>query len=144
MRNWIQHRPLERRFKDLSNNTEFHYPVHLVCWYLESICFPSKREVKWYCIGVSLLSLPSQSVAHTTSLLAKYTTMLVDLPPGCKPVGQMWTFKRNMRTYSSINKYKSTRVVKGYQQMEDIDYFDILTRADSIGLVYKKFLSGWS
>ncbi|GJU69506.1 pol polyprotein [Tanacetum coccineum] len=41
---------------------------------------------------------------------------LVDLPPGCKPLGYKWIFKKKMKVNCTINKYKARLVIKGYRQ----------------------------
>jgi hypothetical protein len=49
------------------------------------------------------------------SILQNHTWELVDLPPGCKPLGYKWIFKRKMKVDESIDKYKARLVVKGYK-----------------------------
>ena len=50
------------------------------------------------------------------SILQNHTWELVDLPPGCKPLGSKWIFKRKMKADRSIDKYKVRLVIKGYRQ----------------------------
>ena len=57
------------------------------------------------------------------SIMQNHTWELVDLPPGSKPLGCKWIFKRKMKTDGSINKYKATLVAKFYKQ-RGLDYFD--------------------
>ena len=52
------------------------------------------------------------------------TWKLVDLPPGSKPIGCKWIFKRKMKVDGTIDKFKARLVVKGFIQKEGIDYFD--------------------
>ena len=59
------------------------------------------------------------------SILQNHTWELVDLPPGCKPLGYKWIFKRKMKTDGSIDKYKARLIIKGYRQKEGLDYFEI-------------------
>ena len=50
------------------------------------------------------------------SILQNHTWELVDLPPGCKPLGYKWIFKRKLKADGSIDKYKARLVVKCYKQ----------------------------
>ncbi|KAD4586033.1 hypothetical protein E3N88_23634 [Mikania micrantha] len=71
-------------------------------------------------------------------ILQNHTWELVDLPPGCKPLGYRWIFKRKMKADGSIDKYKARLVIKGFRQKEGVDYFDTyspVTRITSIRLV---------
>ncbi|KAD2804053.1 hypothetical protein E3N88_37430 [Mikania micrantha] len=72
------------------------------------------------------------------SILQNHTWELVDIPPGCKPLGYRWIFKRKMKADGSIDKYKARLVIKGFRQKEGVDYFDTyspVTRITSIRLV---------
>ena len=69
------------------------------------------------------------------SIMNNHTWELVDLPPGNKPLGSKWIFKRKMKANGTIDKYKARLVVKGFRQREGLDYFDTyspVTRITSI------------
>ncbi|PHU05794.1 hypothetical protein BC332_26616 [Capsicum chinense] len=72
------------------------------------------------------------------SILSNHTWELVDLPPGNKPLGSKWIFKRKMKTNGTIDKYKARLVVKGFKQKEDLGCFDTyspVTRITSIRML---------
>ncbi|KAD5961709.1 hypothetical protein E3N88_13182 [Mikania micrantha] len=58
------------------------------------------------------------------SIMQNNTWRLTDLPPGCKPLGCKWIFKKKMKVDGSIDKFKARLVIQGFRQKEGIDYFD--------------------
>ena len=69
------------------------------------------------------------------SILQNHTWELVDIPPGSKPLGYKWIFKKKKKADGSIDKYKARLVIKDYKQKEGLDYFDTyspVTRISSI------------
>ncbi|GKF00665.1 zinc finger, CCHC-type containing protein, partial [Tanacetum coccineum] len=58
------------------------------------------------------------------SIMENNTWVLSDLPPGCKPLGCKWIFKRKMKVDGTIDKFKARLVTQGFRQKEGIDYFD--------------------
>ena len=63
---------------------------------------------------------------------------MVDLPPGAKPIGCKWIFKRKYNLDGSVEKYKVRLVAKGFTQKHNIDYFDTfapVTRISSIRIL---------
>ncbi|GJW99868.1 retrovirus-related pol polyprotein from transposon TNT 1-94 [Tanacetum coccineum] len=72
------------------------------------------------------------------SILQNHTWELVELPPGYKPLGYKWIFKKKMKVDGTIDKYKARLVIKGYRQREGLDYFDTyspVTRITSIRMI---------
>jgi len=47
---------------------------------------------------------------------------LVDLPPQCKSIGNKWVFKIKRWTDGSTDKFRARLVVKGFIQIQGIDY----------------------
>ncbi|CAJ2640978.1 unnamed protein product [Trifolium pratense] len=69
------------------------------------------------------------------SLESNKTWHLVDLPPGCKPIGCKWILKKKLKPDGTVDKYKARLVAKGFRQRENIDFFDTfspVTRITSI------------
>ena len=62
--------------------------------------------------------------SEVESILQNHTWELVDIPPGSKPIGCKWIFKRKLKADGSVDKYKAKLVAKGYRQKEGLDYFD--------------------
>ncbi|GKF06428.1 zinc finger, CCHC-type containing protein, partial [Tanacetum coccineum] len=58
------------------------------------------------------------------SIMENNTWVLSDLPPGCKPLGCKWIFKRKMKVDRTIDKFKARLVIQGFRQKEGIDYLD--------------------
>ncbi|GJY63052.1 zinc finger, CCHC-type containing protein [Tanacetum coccineum] len=58
------------------------------------------------------------------SIMGNNTWVLVDLPPGCKPLDCKWIFKRKLKVDGTIEKFKARLVIQGFKQKSVIDYFD--------------------
>lgn len=43
---------------------------------------------------------------------------------GNKPIGYKWIFKKKLKPYGFVDKYKARLVAKSYRQWEGLDYFD--------------------
>nr|GFD22576.1 calcineurin B-like protein 4 [Tanacetum cinerariifolium] len=71
-------------------------------------------------------------------IFQNHTWELVDLHPGCKPLGYKWIFKKKIKADGTIDKYKARLVIKGFRQREGLDYFDTyspVTRITSIRMI---------
>ncbi|GJY39107.1 zinc finger, CCHC-type containing protein [Tanacetum coccineum] len=71
------------------------------------------------------------------SIMGNNTWVLVDLPPGCKPLCCKWIFKRKLKVDGTIEMFKARLVIQGFRQKSGIDYFDTYAPVD----ITKKFLS---
>ena len=69
------------------------------------------------------------------SIMGNNTWILSDLPPGCKPLGCKWTFKRKMQVDGIINQFKAQLVIQCFKQRECIDYFDTYAPVDRISSI---------
>ncbi|KAL0373332.1 UNVERIFIED_CONTAM: Retrovirus-related Pol polyprotein from transposon TNT 1-94 [Sesamum radiatum] len=58
------------------------------------------------------------------SIMGNNTWVLADLPPGCKPLGCKWIFKKKMKVDGTIEKFNARLVIQGFRQRPGIDYFD--------------------
>ncbi|GJT53186.1 zinc finger, CCHC-type containing protein [Tanacetum coccineum] len=72
------------------------------------------------------------------SIMGNNTWVLVDLPPGCKPLGCKWIFKRKLKVDETIEKLKARLVIQGFKQKSRIYYFDtyaLVARISTIRLL---------
>nr|GEV53949.1 zinc finger, CCHC-type [Tanacetum cinerariifolium] len=72
-------------------------------------------------------AMKSQDVAfwkEAISIMGNNTWVLADLPPGCKPFGCEWIFKRKLKVDATIEKFKARLVIQGFKQKLGIYYFD--------------------
>ncbi|KAL0329430.1 UNVERIFIED_CONTAM: Retrovirus-related Pol polyprotein from transposon TNT 1-94 [Sesamum radiatum] len=52
---------------------------------------------------------------ETDSIMGNNTWLLADLPPGCKPLGCKWIFKRKMKADGTIKKFKARLFIQGFR-----------------------------
>lgn len=73
--------------------------------------------------------------AEMNSLKANNTWILVDLPPGKKPIQSKWVFKRKFDKEKNVSKYKARLVVKGFTQSYGIDYTETFSPVARYGSI---------
>nr|GEY44482.1 zinc finger, CCHC-type [Tanacetum cinerariifolium] len=72
------------------------------------------------------------------SIMGNNTWVLTDLPPGCRPLGCKWIFKRKLKVDGTVEKFKARLVIHGFKQKSGIDYFDtyaLVARISNIRLL---------
>nr|GEW60022.1 zinc finger, CCHC-type [Tanacetum cinerariifolium] len=73
------------------------------------------------------------------SIIGNNTWVLTDLPPGCRPLGYKWIFKRKLKVDGTVEKFKEGLVIQGFKQKSRIDYFDtyaLVARISTIRLLF--------
>ena len=68
------------------------------------------------------------------SIMGNKTWKVVDLPPGSKPFGCKWIFKKKMTVDGTIDKFKARLVVKGFIQKRLIILILMLLSQESLPL----------
>ncbi|XP_074355903.1 putative mitochondrial protein AtMg00820 [Apium graveolens] len=74
------------------------------------------------------------------------TWVLIELPPGHKPIGLKCVFKLKKDSEGNIVKHKARLVAKGYIQRRGIDYNEVFTpvvRVETIRLLAMAAKEGW-
>lgn len=81
------------------------------------------------------------------SIRGNDTWLLVDLPPGQKPIGLKWVYKLKKDPSGAIVKHKARLVAKGYVQREGVDFDELfapVARMETVRLlVPMAALEGW-
>ncbi|CAL8988835.1 unnamed protein product, partial [Prunus brigantina] len=105
------------------------------------LTFMTETEPQTYKEAMSSPEAPFWKEAinsEVESILQNNTWELVNLPPGNKPIGYKWIFKKKLKPDGTIDKYKARLVAKGYRQKEGLDFFDTyspVTRITSIRML---------
>ncbi|GJS06033.1 zinc finger, CCHC-type containing protein [Tanacetum coccineum] len=108
--------------------------------YQHSYCFNVEDDPKTY------KAIKSQDVSFWKEaindemyfIMGNNTWVLVDLPPGCKPLSCKWIFKRKLKVDGTIEKFKARLVIQGFRQKSRIKYFDtyaLVVRISTIKLL---------
>ncbi|GKA17241.1 zinc finger, CCHC-type containing protein [Tanacetum coccineum] len=69
------------------------------------------------------------------SIMGNNTWVLADLPPGCKPLGCKWIFKRKLKVDGNIEKFKERLVIQGFKQKSGINYFDTYATVERLSTI---------
>nr|GEV83579.1 zinc finger, CCHC-type [Tanacetum cinerariifolium] len=92
-----------------------------------SYCYSIEEDSKTYNEAIQSQDNDFQKEAINDDIcliMENNTWVLSDLPPGCKPLGCKWIFKKQMKVNGTIDKFKARLVIQGFRQNERIDYFD--------------------
>ncbi|KAF0912717.1 hypothetical protein E2562_018965 [Oryza meyeriana var. granulata] len=76
--------------------------------------------------------------AATPATAENKTWVLVDLPPGHRPIGLKWVFKLKRDEQGAVVKHKARIVAKGYIQQQGIDYDEVfapVARMESVRML---------
>lgn len=98
---------------------------------------------------------PFEEAMNSPSLSKWFTTMedeiesmtknhvwdFVDIPPGCKTIGNKWILKVKHKADGLIDKYKACLVAKGYTQKEGVDYEETFSHVVYTYLSYPSYYS---
>ncbi|GKA25993.1 zinc finger, CCHC-type containing protein [Tanacetum coccineum] len=55
--------------------------------------------------------VPEKVTYEMDSIMGNNTWVLVDLPPGCKPLGCKWIFKRKLKVDGTVEKFKASLII---------------------------------
>ncbi|GJW93558.1 zinc finger, CCHC-type containing protein [Tanacetum coccineum] len=69
------------------------------------------------------------------SIMGNNTWVLADLPPGYRPVGCKWIFKRKLKVDGTVEKFKARLFIQGFKQKSGINYFDTYTPVARISTI---------
>nr|GEV70206.1 zinc finger, CCHC-type [Tanacetum cinerariifolium] len=90
-------------------------------------------------IGCSVVPKEKEAINDEMDfIMGNNTWVLANLPPGCKPLGCKWIFKRKLKVDETIKNFKAMLVIQDCKQNSGIDYFDtyaLMTRMSTIRLL---------
>nr|GEZ75015.1 hypothetical protein [Tanacetum cinerariifolium] len=92
-----------------------------------SYCFNVEDDLKTFNEAMKSQNVAFWKEAITDemdSIMGNNTWVLTDLPPGCRPLGYKWIFKRKLKVDGTIEKFKARLGIQGFKQKSGIDYFD--------------------
>ncbi|XP_070046392.1 uncharacterized protein [Nicotiana tomentosiformis] len=64
-----------------------------------------------------------------------YNEAMKSIDASYKPISSKWIFKKKLRPDSTIEKYKTRLVIRGFNQKKDIDYFDTYSSVTKIATI---------
>ncbi|GKD96104.1 zinc finger, CCHC-type containing protein [Tanacetum coccineum] len=92
-----------------------------------SYCFNVEDEPKTFdkAMNFQVVSFWKEAINDEMDfIIGNNTWVLVDLPPGCKPLGCKWIFKIMLNVDGTIEMFKARLVIHGFKQKSKIDNFD--------------------
>nr|GEZ28930.1 zinc finger, CCHC-type [Tanacetum cinerariifolium] len=93
--------------------------IHVTCAHLE------KKQTRLRTYTKIMKIILTESGDGVTSIKRRNNTcVLAYVPPGCKPKGCKWIFKRKMKMDETIEKFKTRLVIQGLREKLGINYFD--------------------
>ncbi|GJV39665.1 zinc finger, CCHC-type containing protein [Tanacetum coccineum] len=114
------------------------YAEHSKAFRFSSVPRPSQRSMINRTEDIGGLVVPEKKEAindEMNSIMGNNTWVLADLPPGCKPLGCKWIFKRKLKVNGTIEKFKARLVIQGFRQKSRIDYFDTYAQVARISII---------
>nr|GEY45071.1 zinc finger, CCHC-type [Tanacetum cinerariifolium] len=100
-------------------------------------CTTTKQEYPTTCRQI-VFNVAGPACISIDSIMGNNTWVLTDLPPGCKPLGFKWIFKRKLKVDGTIENFKAMLVIQGFKQKSGINYFDtyaLVARISTIRLL---------
>ncbi|GJV66969.1 zinc finger, CCHC-type containing protein [Tanacetum coccineum] len=74
-------------------------------------------------------------------IMGNNTWVLTDLPPGCRPLGCKWIFKRKLNVDETVEKFKTRLVIQGFKQNLIIHQMDVKTAFLNVELEDKFYMN---